>query len=65
MSILYTLIFVHKPTQKTLKVHTNRYLNKYYYEKAKRELLTQLVKSRDISPDEIDILEHDHAAAMS
>jgi len=65
MGTLYTIIFVHKPTQRTLKTFSGKFMNKFFYEKGKQELLKQLVKSRDIAPEEIDILEHEHADGMS
>lgn len=65
MKVLYTTIFVHKETGKTLKVFTGSYLNKYFYEKEKREMLTRLVKAKDIPPDEIDIIEHVNESVMT
>lgn len=61
--ILGTVIFIHIPTGATLKTHTAKYTNRYFFEKGKRELLNRVMKARDIPADEIDILTHESQLA--
>lgn len=62
--ILGTLVFIHIPTGATLKTHTNKYVNKFFFEKEKRALLNRIMKARDIPADEIDILSDEVALAQ-
>lgn len=56
--ILGTIIFTHIPTGNTLKTFTGRFVNKYFFEKEKRDLLIRLMKAKDIPSTEIDVEEY-------